>query len=163
MPCRLHWLHKCQLTQQQQDLYTQGQKAPSRSMPIKHTRPSQIDPSAKEMPDHSSSLSRTSSRQCDGQYSKQCRPSEQNPPTWPPNHIVTHPPTLSPVWLPIRQFAVTGLHSSQEDELQQAAKRPRFSCDTGSHQDQQRLLPVPPLRFFIQSAAEITLVYLPGK
>ena len=65
-----------------------------------------------------------------------------------------HPVTLSPVWVPVGSL-------QQQDQQQPDAKRPRLN----DRQDKQlqRQLPVPPLRFFIQSACEFASVYLPGR
>jgi len=68
-----------------------------------------------------------------------------------------HPVTLSPVWLPVGSL-------QQQDQQQPDAKRPKLNDrqDEQQQQQQQQQLPVPPLRFFIQSAREFASVYLPG-
>ncbi|DBA84827.1 hypothetical protein WJX77_001720 [Trebouxia sp. C0004] len=69
-----------------------------------------------------------------------------------------HPVTLSPVWLPVGSL-------QQQDKQQADAKRPRLNDrqDKQQQQQQQQQLPLPPLRFFIQSLHEFASVYLPGK
>ncbi len=66
-----------------------------------------------------------------------------------------HPVTLSPVWLPIGSL-------QQQDKQQPDAKRPKLNDRQDKQQQLQQQLPMPPLRFFIQSAREFASVYLPG-
>ena len=73
-----------------------------------------------------------------------------------------HPPvTLAPVWLPVGT-----LQQQQKAQQQPDAKRPKLNGRQDKQQQQQQQqqqLPVPPLRFFIQSAREFASVYLPGR
>ncbi len=169
-PPRCHWLHQCRLTSQQlQHSRQQLQHPLSNCISSRQLTASQPQP---QLP-------------CQNQASSSGHHNDQNSIQNCPDHLYCHdeavsedsrrmshddfrstdcadlrtlsahhPVTLSPVWLPVGSL-------QQQDQQQPNAKRPRLIDK--QQQQQQQQLPVPPLRFFIQSPHEFASVYLPGR
>ncbi len=166
---RCHWLHQCQLSPQQlKHSHQQLQHPLSNCISGRQVTASQHQPQLpcqaqgsssghhndhngiQDSPDHlhDDTVSKTCRRMSrDDVRSTDCKDLHKLS-----EH---HPVTLSPVWLPVGSL-------QQQDKQQPDAKRPRLN-DRHDIQQQQQQLPVPPLRFFIQSPHEFASVYLPGR
>lgn len=165
-PSRQHWLHQCELTPQQLQLIHQQLQHPlancisgsqvttsqrQSELPCQHQASSSghhnnhnsiqdsTDHHAEAMSDNSRRISHGDVRSTDCMDLHKL--SEH------------HPVTLSPVWVPLGSL-------QQQNQQQPDAKRPKLNDRQDKEQQQ---LPVPPLRFFIQSPHEFASVYLPSR
>ncbi|MCJ1306065.1 hypothetical protein MMC08_008883 [Hypocenomyce scalaris] len=171
-PLTLRWLYQCQLTQQQLQHYSQlmHNGMPSRQLTPSHNQTldtcgdkgfspacgdvyhSCSDISSNPDPPHNGGIANNSSsspHSCNGEGS-----TKQNS-----SSAERNPPTVSPVWLPVRSASVNAI-KQQDMQQQHDAKRPKWDDNILKQQKQQ--LPLPPLRFFIRSSGEFASVYLPG-
>lgn len=173
-PLSLRWLCQCQLTQQQLQHYSQLMHS---GMPSRHLTPSHNkildtygDKGFSQGPgDVYHSCSNISSDPeppshggvANSNNGSACFCTEESSPD---QHASAerNPPTVSPVWLPVRKASIAFIKQQDMQQQQHSAKRPKWDDSILKQQQLQQQLPLPPLRFFIRSPGEFASVYLPG-